>query len=288
MILQVQAVGRSSKLEFWSDQNWKASGDQNWTPAQRSMLTRINRPFRHLPLHIQSRSRIPFLPIVWTMLRRLARQLARPVVPGIATVATPKSTRRDKPFPSARCVTSSETTEATGDPSAPLVRLSAPAVSAECLSEAIFRQNARHDGIRRVGPGLKDIEARVLWPYREPHGIPERPRDPPLTPHELDPASELDASRDVPRQEQAQHLLVRCRTDARLSLRYEPLHPLVGDFAGFVVHVRPAPEVDVLAGDKVCVRLIVDALGLPSALHMRPNWEQRSSPSFPNIVNPSV
>ena len=196
------------------------------------------------------------------MLRRLARQLARPVVPGIATVATPKSTRRDKPFPSARCVTSSETTEATGDPSAPLVRLSAPAVSAECLSEAIFRQNARHDGIRRVGPGLKDIEARVLWPYREPHGLPERPRDPPLTPHELDPASELDASRDVPRQEQAQHLLVRCRTDARLSLRYEPLHPLVGDFAGFVVHVRPAPEVDVLAGDKVCVRLIVDALGL--------------------------
>ena len=74
---------------------------------------------------------IAFLSIVRAMLRRLARQLARPVAPGIATVATPKSTRRDKPFPSARCVSSSETTEATGDPSAPLVRLSAPAVSAK-------------------------------------------------------------------------------------------------------------------------------------------------------------
>ena len=47
-------VGRSSKLEFWSDQNWKASGDQNWTPARRPMSTRINRPFRHFSLHIQS------------------------------------------------------------------------------------------------------------------------------------------------------------------------------------------------------------------------------------------
>jgi len=63
-------------------------------------------------------------------LRRLARRLARPVAPGVATVATPKSTRRDKPFPSARCVSASETTEATGDPYAPLVRPSAPAVSA--------------------------------------------------------------------------------------------------------------------------------------------------------------
>jgi hypothetical protein len=54
-----------------------------------------------LSLHIQSQSRIPFLSTVRAMLRRLARQLARPVAPGIATVATPKSTRRDKPFPSA-------------------------------------------------------------------------------------------------------------------------------------------------------------------------------------------
>ena len=114
------------------------------------------------------------------------------------------------------------------------------------LSEAIFRQNARHDGIRRVGPRLKDIEARVLGMYREPHGFLESPRNPPFPPHELDPTAELDASRDVPRQEQAQHLLVQSRADARLSLRYEPLHPLVGDFARLVVHVSPAPEVDVL------------------------------------------
>ena len=54
-----------------------------------------------LSLHIQSQSRIPFLSTVRAMLRRLARQLARPVAPGIATVAAPKSTRRDEPFPSA-------------------------------------------------------------------------------------------------------------------------------------------------------------------------------------------
>ena len=40
-----------------------------------------------LSLHIQSQSRIPFLSTVRAMLRRLARQLARPVAPGIATVA---------------------------------------------------------------------------------------------------------------------------------------------------------------------------------------------------------
>ena len=114
------------------------------------------------------------------------------------------------------------------------------------FSEPISPEDSWHDGIRRVGPGLKDIEARVLGPYREPHGLLESPCDPPFPSHELDPAAELDASWDVPRQEQAQHLLVRSRADARLSLRYEPLHPLVGDFAGFVVHVRPAPEVEVL------------------------------------------
>ena len=162
------------------------------------MVTRIYRPFWHFSLHIQSRSRILFLSIVRAMLRRLVRQLARPVAPGVAAVAAPKTTRRDEPFPSAKCVSSSETTEATDDPSAPLVRLSAPAVSAECLSKAIFRQNARHDGIRRVGPGLKDIKARVLGTYREPHGLLERPRNPPFPPHELDPAAEFDLAGDVP------------------------------------------------------------------------------------------
>ena len=55
-----------------------------------------------------------------------ARQLARTVAPGVASVATRQSIRCDKPFPSARCVSASESPEATGDPFAPLVRLSAP------------------------------------------------------------------------------------------------------------------------------------------------------------------
>ena len=53
-------VGRSSKLEFWSDQNWKASGDQNWTPARRSMSTRINRPFRHFHCTSNRNPEFPF------------------------------------------------------------------------------------------------------------------------------------------------------------------------------------------------------------------------------------
>ena len=52
------------------------------------------------------------------------------------------------------------------------------------------------------------------------------------------------------------------RADARLSLRYEPLHPLVGDFARLVVHVSPAPEVDVLARDDVGANLVVDTFRL--------------------------
>ena len=55
-----------------------------------------------------------------------ARQLAQTVAPGIVTLATRKSTKRDKPFPSAKHVSTSETTEAIDDPCAPLVRLSAP------------------------------------------------------------------------------------------------------------------------------------------------------------------
>ena len=54
------SVGRSSKLEFWSDQNWKASGDQNWTPARRSMSTRINRPFRHFHCTSNRNPEFPF------------------------------------------------------------------------------------------------------------------------------------------------------------------------------------------------------------------------------------
>ncbi len=56
-----------------------------------------------------------------------ARQLARSVAPGVAPVATRQSIGRGKPFPSAGCASASEKAEATGDPSAPPVRLSAPA-----------------------------------------------------------------------------------------------------------------------------------------------------------------
>ena len=56
-----------------------------------------------------------------------ARQIARSVAPGVAPVATRQSTRRGKPFPSAECASASEKAEATGDPIAPPVRLSAPA-----------------------------------------------------------------------------------------------------------------------------------------------------------------
>ena len=69
--------------------------------------------------------------------RQLARtdfaalRLCRPaasirVAPGVAPVATRQPIERDKTFPSAECVSSSETAEATGDPCAPLARLSAP------------------------------------------------------------------------------------------------------------------------------------------------------------------
>ncbi len=55
-----------------------------------------------------------------------ARQLARTVAPGVAPVATRQPIERDEAFPSAECVSSSETAGATGDPCAPPVRLSAP------------------------------------------------------------------------------------------------------------------------------------------------------------------
>ena len=54
-----------------------------------------------------------------------ARQVARTVAPGVAPVATRQSIRRDEPFPSAGCASAREKTEATGDPFAPPVRLSA-------------------------------------------------------------------------------------------------------------------------------------------------------------------
>ena len=55
-----------------------------------------------------------------------ARQVARSVAPGVAPVATRQSIGRGKPFPSAGCASAREKTEATGDPFAPPVRLSAP------------------------------------------------------------------------------------------------------------------------------------------------------------------
>ena len=69
-----------------------------------------------------------------------ALRLCRPtasiqVAPGVAPVATRQSIRRGRlrsnvrrtyPFPSAGCASASEKTEATGDPFAPPVRLSAP------------------------------------------------------------------------------------------------------------------------------------------------------------------
>ena len=45
---------------------------------------------------------------------------------GSRAVAARQSIERGEPFPSAKCASASETGEATGDPSAPLVRLSAP------------------------------------------------------------------------------------------------------------------------------------------------------------------
>ena len=61
-----------------------------------------------------------------------ALRLCRPaasirVAPGVAPVATRQSIGRDGPFPSAGCASAREKTEATGDPFAPPVRLSAPA-----------------------------------------------------------------------------------------------------------------------------------------------------------------
>ena len=60
-----------------------------------------------------------------------ALRLCRPtasirVLRGIAAIAARQSIRSGKPFPSARCASASETTEAMGDPLRPLVRLSAP------------------------------------------------------------------------------------------------------------------------------------------------------------------
>ena len=65
------------------------------------MSTRIIRPFRHFPLHIQSRSRIPFLSSVRAMLRRLARQLARPVAPAVSA----KSPFQNRYLPRIRATT---------------------------------------------------------------------------------------------------------------------------------------------------------------------------------------
>ena len=74
----------------------------------------------------------------WASLGPSARQLARTVAPGVAPVATRQSIERDKPFPSAECASASENTKATGDPFAPLARLSAP------------------PGQRRLTPPLRD------------------------------------------------------------------------------------------------------------------------------------
>ena len=84
-----------------------------------------------------------------SMLRCRARQLARPVATGIATIATPKSIERGETFPSPKHVSSSEATEAMGDPCAPLVRLSARGIFAGRLfrTDEPGRLEARPDGL---------------------------------------------------------------------------------------------------------------------------------------------
>ena len=57
------------------------------------------------------------------------RAVARAVLRGVVTAAALKSIRRDKPDPSAECVSASETTVAADDPLRPLVRHPPPSAS---------------------------------------------------------------------------------------------------------------------------------------------------------------
>ena len=77
-----------------------------------------------------------------------ARQIARTVAPGIAPVATRQSIERDETFPSAECASTSENTEATGDPRAPLARLSAP-LGQRRLAPPLREGLRSSDGCRR-------------------------------------------------------------------------------------------------------------------------------------------
>ena len=97
------------------------------------------------------------------------------------------------------------------------------------------KKDARHDRVCRVGTFLKDVESAVLGTNRDPHGLLQRFRDPPLASHEVDPAAEFNLPGYVSRQEQAQDLLVRNGTEAVATLCDEPLRPHVGDLAGLLV-----------------------------------------------------
>ena len=132
------------------------------------------------------------------MLQCRARQLARPVATGVATIATPNPIGRDKAFPSPKSVSSSETTEAMGDPSLLSCDCRLAASPPGACSEPMSQKNARHDRIRRIGTFLKDVESAVLWANRKPHGLLQRFCDPPLSPHEVDSAAEFDLAGDVP------------------------------------------------------------------------------------------
>ena len=121
------------------------------------------------------------------------------------------------------------------------------------------KKDARHDRVCRVGTFLKDVESAVLGTNRDPHGLLQRFRDPPLAPHEVDPAAEFNLPGYVSRQEQAQDLLVRNGTEAVATLCDEPLRPHVGDLAGLLVRVRPVPERDMLAREDIGPCLVVHA-----------------------------
>ena len=88
-----------------------------------------------------------------SMLRCRARQLARPVATGVATIATPNPIGRDKAFPSPKYVSSSEATEAMGDPFAPPVRLSARGISAGRL----FRTDEQEGCAARPDSSDRDV-----------------------------------------------------------------------------------------------------------------------------------
>ena len=99
----------------------------------------------------------------WASLGPSARQLARTVAPGVAPVATRQSIERDKPFPSAECASASENTKATGDPFAPLARLSAPPGQGRLAPP--LRENLRPSkGVKRRGimvSGTRDRPRRT-------------------------------------------------------------------------------------------------------------------------------